>query len=79
MRRLPAVLALVAIALVVFVAAEASAASSAPVTKEEMFSVATSIKGTFLFTQELYLPVAGSQPMARLVAVRSAATRVTLS
>jgi hypothetical protein len=34
-------------------------------TKEESLAVAASLKGTFLFTQELYLPVEGSQPAAR--------------
>lgn len=65
MRRLPAILFIVAIPLLVLTAAEASATTAAQVTKEEMQSVAASLKGTYLFTQELYLPVTGWPPLAR--------------
>lgn len=65
MRRLPAVLLFAAIALLVFAAAEAPAVTSAEMTKEETFAVASSLKGTFLFTQELYFPTAGVPPLER--------------
>lgn len=65
MRRLPAVVILVAIPLLVLSASEASAATASALTKEEMLSVAASLKGTFLFTQELRLPAVDSDPVAR--------------
>lgn len=65
MRRLPAVLSFAAIALLVLAAAEAPAVTSAEMTKEETLSVAASLKGTFLFTQELYLPTADAAPAER--------------
>jgi len=65
MRRLPAVLFLVVVPLLVLAAAEASATTPAAITNEEMHSIAMSLKGTFLFTQQLNLPVAESQPAAR--------------
>ena len=65
MRRFPAVLCLVAFPLLFIGAAESRATTVSAFTPEEMRSVATSLKGTFLFTQQLNLPSAGSEPAAR--------------
>lgn len=65
MRRLPAVLLLVAVpSFVAAFAVSASGASTVPVTAEEA-SVATSLKGTFLFTQTLQIAGVRGDPVAR--------------